>query len=188
MVCKNYKPYRFLCKSSSTNEATIHQRVCVSLSDRRIHLPGQRPAHAPKGAETGRTGENPLSRTQAYILCPSTPERGRHQNLICHAGPLLRGVHPGHLRPRHHRNADQSSQHRQQLPLQRYPVFFPYGSESGSKGAAKNEPSQKFRKPNKTPAKSPDFTGVLEQINTIDAIALCEGRDVAVYAVQIYFI
>ena len=132
------------------------------LADRRSNLPRQRPAHAPEGTEAGWTGENPLPRTQAHLLSPGPPEWGRHQNSILHAGPLLRRLHSGHLRPRHHRNADQSSQHRQQLPLQCYPVIFPYGSRCGSKGVAKNKPPQKVQKPNKTPVKSSDFTEVLQ--------------------------
>lgn len=90
--------------------------------NRRPHIPGQRPAHAPEGAETGRSGENPLPQSPTHLLSLGPSERRGHQNAILHAGPLLRRVHPGHLRPCHHRDADQSRQHRQQLPLRRCPV------------------------------------------------------------------
>ena len=66
--------------------------------------------------------KSPYYAIRAHLLSPGTPERRGHQNSILHAGPLLRRVHLGHLRPCHHRDADQSRQHSQQLPLRRYPV------------------------------------------------------------------
>ncbi len=136
-------------------------RQMKQRTGRRPNLPGQRPAHAPEGAETGGIRENPVPPASPPLLGPGSPERRRRQDLVSYAGPLRRRIYPGYLRPRHRCNADQSRQYCQQLPLRCCPVVSPYGSESGAKEAGKNQHLQKVQKESKTPEKSTDFSGVL---------------------------
>ena len=67
----------------------------------RAHLPGQRVAYAPSGAETGRTAQGAVSRLAPHLRHPGPTKRGGCENGVRDAGPLLRRVYPGHLRPHH---------------------------------------------------------------------------------------
>ena len=71
----------------------------VPVPQWRAHLPGQRVAYAPSGAEAGRAAQGAVSRLAPHLRHPGPAKRGGRKNGVRDAGPLLRGFHPGHLRP-----------------------------------------------------------------------------------------
>ena len=78
------------------------QRVCVPLSYWRTDLPGQCAPHAPPGVEARRIAGASLPRPAPHLRHPGPAERCGHQNRLRYAGPLLRRLHPGHLRSCHY--------------------------------------------------------------------------------------
>ena len=76
----------------------------------RAHLPGQCTPYALPGAEAGRATPGEVPRLASHLCHPGLAERRGCQNCVRHAGALLGGVHPGHLRPCHHRGPAGGSQ------------------------------------------------------------------------------
>ena len=74
----------------------------IPIAKRRPHVPGQRPAHAPAGAETGGAAPHPLSRPPPHLRDHGAAKRRGRENGQQYARTLLRRLHAGHLRPRHH--------------------------------------------------------------------------------------
>ena len=89
----------------------------IPIAHRRPHVTGQRPAHAPAGAETGGTAPHPIPRSPSYLRDHGTPERRGCKNGVLHARSLLGGFHAGHLRPRYHRRADEGGANNGEYPL-----------------------------------------------------------------------
>ena len=89
----------------------------IPIANRRPHVPGQRPAHAPAGAETGRTATDTIPRPPAYLRDDGPAKRRGRQDRQQYAGSLLGGLHAGHLRPRHHRRPTQSGANHGKYPL-----------------------------------------------------------------------
>ena len=87
------------CKSRGKSRK---QPLGVPLAQRRAHLPGQRPPQAPRSAEAGGVTPGPVPRPAPHLRDAGAPERRGYQDRLRDAGPLLRRVHPGYLRPRHH--------------------------------------------------------------------------------------
>ena len=83
----------------------------------RPHVPGQRAAHAPAGAETRGAATHPLSRSPPHLRDDGAPERCGRKNGVLNAGPLLGGFHAGHLRPCDHRRPTQGGANNGQYPL-----------------------------------------------------------------------
>ena len=80
----------------------------IPIAHRRPHVPGQRPAHAPAGAETGWAAPHPIPRSPSHLRDDGAPEWRGRENGVLHAGALFRGLHAGHLRPRHNGRPAQS--------------------------------------------------------------------------------
>ena len=78
------------------------QRVGIPIAKRRPYVTGQRAAHAAKSAETGGTAPHPIPRSPPYLRDDGPAKRRGCKNGVLHAGPLLGGLHAGHLRPRDH--------------------------------------------------------------------------------------
>ena len=89
----------------------------VPVTNRRPHVPGQRIAHAPAGAETGRAAPHPIPRSPPYLRDDGAPERRGRENGVLDAGPLLGGFYAGHLRPRYHRRTAQGGANDGEHPL-----------------------------------------------------------------------
>ena len=89
----------------------------IPIAKRRPHVPGQRPAHAPAGAETGGTAPHPIPRSPSYLRNHGPAKRRGCKNGVLDAGPLLGGFHAGHLRPRHHRRAAQGGANDGEHPI-----------------------------------------------------------------------
>ena len=89
----------------------------IPVPRRRPHVPGQRPAHAPAGAETGGAAPHPIPRPPAYIRNDGAPEWRGRQDRQQYAGSLLGRLHTGHLRPCDHRRTAQSRPDDGQYPL-----------------------------------------------------------------------
>ena len=85
------------------------QQLCISRPHRRADCPGQRAPYAPPSAGSGRTAGDSFPRPSPYLRHAGTPERRGCENRVWDAGPLLGRVHTGHLRPRHHSGAEESS-------------------------------------------------------------------------------
>ena len=73
----------------------------VPVPQWRADFPGQRAAYAPSGAETGRIAQGAVPRFAPHFRHPGIAKRGGRENGVWDAGPLLRGVYPGHLCPHH---------------------------------------------------------------------------------------
>ena len=69
----------------------------------------QRVAYAPSGAEAGRTAQGAVPRFTTHLRYPGAAKRGGCENRVRDAGPLLRRVYPGHLRPYHQRSTETGS-------------------------------------------------------------------------------
>ena len=89
----------------------------IPIAKRRPHVPGQRPAHAPAGAETGWAAPHPIPRSPPYLRDDGPAKRRGRENRQQYARALLRGFHAGHLRPRHHRRPTQSGANNGQYPI-----------------------------------------------------------------------
>ena len=89
----------------------------VPVTNRRPHVPGQRPAYAPAGAETGRAAPHPIPRSPPHLRDDGAPERRGRENGQQYARSLLRGLYAGHLRPRHHRRPTQSRPDHGEYPI-----------------------------------------------------------------------
>ena len=89
----------------------------IPIAHRRPHVTGQRPAHAPAGAETGGTATDTLSRPAPYLRHHGAPERRGCKNRVLDAWSLLRRLHAGHLCPRHHRRTAQGGANDGEYPL-----------------------------------------------------------------------
>ena len=89
----------------------------IPITHRRPHVTGQRVAHAPAGAETGRTATDTLSRPAPYLRDHGTAKRCGRKNGVLDAGPLLGGLHAGYIRPRYHGRAAQSGANDGQYPI-----------------------------------------------------------------------
>ena len=74
----------------------------VPVTHRRPYVPGQCPAYAPAGAETGRAATDTIPRPAPYLRNDGPAKRRGRENGVINARPLLGGLHTGHLRPRHH--------------------------------------------------------------------------------------
>ena len=70
----------------------------IPIAKRRPYVPGQRPAHAPAGAETGRTATDTLSRPAPHLRDHGTAKRRGHQDRVWYAGAFFSRLHAGHLR------------------------------------------------------------------------------------------
>ena len=89
----------------------------IPIAHRRPYVTGQRPAHAPAGAETGRAAPHPLPRSPSHLRHHGPAKRRGCENSVINARSLLGGVHAGHLRPRHHRRTAQSSANDGEYPI-----------------------------------------------------------------------
>ena len=89
----------------------------VPVPHRRPHVTGQRPAYAAKSPKASGAAPHPIPRSPSHLRDDGTPERCGRKNGVLDAGPLLRGLYAGHLRPRHHRRADESGANNGQYPL-----------------------------------------------------------------------
>ena len=89
----------------------------IPIAKRRPHVAGQRPAHAPAGAETGWATPHPIPRSPSHLCDDGAPERRGRENGVLNAGSLLGGLYAGHLRPRHHRRAAQGGANDGEHPL-----------------------------------------------------------------------
>ena len=81
----------------------------VSVPQWRAHLSGQCAAYAPPSAETGRSAQGAVPRLAPHLRHPGAAKRRRCENGVRNAGPLLRRIHPGHLRPYHQRSPETGS-------------------------------------------------------------------------------
>ena len=82
-----------------------------------LHVLRQCPAHAPEGAETGRTGANPIPRSSAHLCHTGVTKWSRHENGIRYVGTLLRRLHPRYLRPCHHGSPEKRRKHHGKRPI-----------------------------------------------------------------------
>ena len=89
----------------------------VPIAHRRPHVAGQRPAYAAKSAETGRTATDTLSRPPPHLRHHGAAKRRGCKNRVLDARSLLRRLHAGHLRPRHHRRTAQGGANHGEHPL-----------------------------------------------------------------------
>ena len=89
----------------------------IPIAHRRPHVAGQRPAHAPAGAETGWAAPHPLSRPPTHLRNHGPAKRRGRENGVLDAGSLLGGVHVGYLRPRHHRRPTESGANNGKYPI-----------------------------------------------------------------------
>ena len=92
------------------------QPLGISLARRRSHLPGQCPAYAPPGAETGRAASGQIPRFEAYLRNTGPSERRGHQDSVRDAGTLPGRLHPRHLCPHHHIGSKGSGQDHRKGP------------------------------------------------------------------------
>ena len=90
----------------------------IPIAHRRPYVTGQRPAHAPAGAETGRAAPHPIPRSPPHLRDDGPAKRCGRQDCVLDAWSLLRGFHAGHLRPRHHRRPAQSGTNDGEHPIQ----------------------------------------------------------------------
>ena len=89
----------------------------VPVTHRRPHVTRQRPAYAAKSAETSGTAPHPIPRSPSYLRNHGAPKRRGRENGVLDAGPLLYGLHTGHLRPRYHRRPAQGGANHGEHPL-----------------------------------------------------------------------
>ena len=89
----------------------------IPIAHRRPHVTGQRAAHAPKSPKASGSTEDTLSRPPPHLRDHGPAKRRGRQDRQQYAGPLLRGLHAGHLRPRHHRRPTQSGANNGQYPI-----------------------------------------------------------------------
>ena len=89
----------------------------IPVPNGRPHVTGQRVAYAPAGVETSGAAPHPIPRSPSYLRDDGAPERRGRQDRQQYAGPLLGGVHAGHLRPRHHRRAAQGGANDGEHPI-----------------------------------------------------------------------
>ena len=89
----------------------------VPVTNRRPHVPGQRPAHAPAGAETGCAAPHQIPRSPSHLRDHGPAKRRGRQDRQQYARPLLGGFYAGHLRPRYHRRAAQGGANYGQYPI-----------------------------------------------------------------------
>ena len=85
-------------RPESTEVQSGWQRVNIPIADRRPHVTGQRSAHAPESAEASGAATHPLPRPAPHLRNDSIAKRRGRKNSVLDAGPLLRGIHIGHLR------------------------------------------------------------------------------------------
>ena len=64
-----------------------------------------------------------VPRSASHLCHPGPPERGGRENGVRDAGALLRGVHPGHLRPRDHGLPAPGGKNHGQRPLRQSPAL-----------------------------------------------------------------
>ena len=81
----------------------------IPIAKRRPYVTGQRVAYAPAGAETGWAATDTIPRPAPHLRNDGSPERRGRENGQQYARTLLRRLHAGHLRPRYHRRAAESS-------------------------------------------------------------------------------
>ena len=89
----------------------------IPIAKRRPYVTGQRVAYAPAGAETGGAATDTIPRSPPHLRDHGPAKRRGRENGVLDAGPLLGGLHAGHLRPRHHRCPTQSGANNGQYPL-----------------------------------------------------------------------
>ena len=68
---------------------------------------------------------------RAHLRHPGLAERCGRKDRIRYAGPLLRRLHPGHLRPRYHRSTENGGKYHGKHPLRCCPVIPHLGQRSG---------------------------------------------------------
>lgn len=79
-----------------------HKKISGNdLTEWRTYLSGQRAAHAPSGAEAGRATQGTIPRLAPHLRHLGPAKRGGCENRVRNAGPLLRRVYSGHIRPQH---------------------------------------------------------------------------------------
>ena len=89
----------------------------IPIAHRRPRVPGQRPAYAPAGAETGWAAPHPIPRSPPYLRDDGPAKRRGCENGQQYARSLLCGLYAGHLRPRYHRRAAQGGANYGQYPI-----------------------------------------------------------------------
>ena len=104
-------------RSDATKKKNGQQRMGISLAHRRPYVPGQRAAYAAESAETGRAAPHPIPRSPSHLRNHGPAKRRGRENRQQYARTLLRRLHAGHLRPRHHRRPTQSGANNGQYPI-----------------------------------------------------------------------
>ena len=89
----------------------------IPVTHRRPHVTGQRPAHAAKSPKESGAATDTIPRPAPHFRDDGAAKRSGRENGVLDAGPLLGGLHTGHLRPRHHRRAAQGSANNGKYPI-----------------------------------------------------------------------
>ena len=104
-------------RSENAKVQSRKQRVGISVTNRRAHVPGQRTAYAAKSSETRGAAPHPFPRLPPHLRNHGAPKRRGRENGQQYAGSLLGGLYAGHLRPCHHGRAAQSGADHGEYPL-----------------------------------------------------------------------
>ena len=143
----------------------------VPVTHWRPYVTGQRPAHAPAGAETSGSTEDTLSWPAPHLRNAGTAKRCGHQDRVWYAGAFFSRLHAGQLRPCNDLGQAWSSKNNGQHSIWRGIVLSATRSRLGQRlGQGKQRASYRAKKCEKSPEilRFQDFSGCGDRTRTCD--------------------